>query len=59
MVTLRKLFALSELSSIQVVSGEKGLDRPVSGVNVTESYDLADFFRQNELIITTGINNGA
>jgi hypothetical protein len=55
-VTLRQLFALSELSSILLVSGEKGLDRPVAGVNVTESYDLADFFRQNELIITTGIN---
>lgn len=56
MVTLRKLFALSELSSIHLMSGENGLDRPVTGVNVTESYDLADFFRQNELIITTGIN---
>ncbi|SFG55806.1 PucR family transcriptional regulator [Sporolactobacillus nakayamae] len=56
MVTLRKLFALPEVNRIRLVSGEKGFDRAVTGVNVTESYDLADFFRQNELIVTTGIN---
>lgn len=47
---------MPELKEIRLVAGEEGIHRPVAGVNVTESYDLTDFFRENELIITTGIN---
>ncbi|MGP7818175.1 PucR family transcriptional regulator [Niallia sp. 01092] len=56
MVTLKQFTASSEFNVISIVAGEKGLDRPITGVNVTESSDLAEFYRPNELIITTGIN---
>lgn len=56
MVTLRKLFLLPELKEITLVAGKPGLDRPISGVNVAESVELAEFYRPNELIVTTGIN---
>ncbi|RYL99040.1 PucR family transcriptional regulator [Sporolactobacillus sp. THM7-7] len=56
MVALNKLLALDELKPIHLVAGEKGIVRPVTGVNVTESGDLSEFFKENELIITTGID---
>ncbi|RYL92498.1 PucR family transcriptional regulator [Sporolactobacillus sp. THM7-4] len=56
MITLRKLFSLAELAPIRLVAGKTGINRPITGVNVTESNDLTEFIRPNELIITTGIN---
>ncbi|WKB35457.1 PucR family transcriptional regulator ligand-binding domain-containing protein [Terrilactibacillus sp. S3-3] len=56
MATLQKLFLLPELKEIALVAGKPGLDRAISGVNVAESVDLAEFYRPNELIVTTGIN---
>ncbi|WP_141604195.1 PucR family transcriptional regulator [Terrilactibacillus laevilacticus] len=56
MTTLRKIFSLPEFKTISLVAGKEGIDRTITGVNVTESVDLAEFFRQNELIVTTGID---
>ncbi|MTT31314.1 PucR family transcriptional regulator [Terrilactibacillus sp. BCM23-1] len=56
MTTLRRVFSLPEFKTISLVAGKEGIDRTITGVNVTESDDLAEFFRQNELIVTTGIN---
>ncbi|WP_379968175.1 PucR family transcriptional regulator [Ectobacillus sp. sgz5001026] len=56
MVTLRNIASLPSLQAISVVAGESGLERCITGVNVTESVDLAEFIRPHELIVTTGIN---
>jgi sugar diacid utilization regulator len=46
----------AEFESIHLVAGQQGTNRPVGGVNVMESANLAEFFKKNELLITTGIN---
>lgn len=56
MVTLKQLLALPEFATIQVVSGKEGVDRRVTGVNVMESDSLTAFFKQDELLVTTGIS---
>lgn len=56
MITLKKLFSLSELEPIHLVAGKTGINRPITGVNVMESDRLAEFFKENELLVTTGIN---
>ncbi|MED0659238.1 MULTISPECIES: PucR family transcriptional regulator [Bacillus] len=56
MVTLKKMVNLPDFQMLKLVAGEKGMDRMITGVNVTESVDWVDFFRPNELIVTTGIN---
>ncbi|WP_445491931.1 PucR family transcriptional regulator [Niallia sp. 03133] len=55
-MTLRKIANLPECKTITLVAGGEGIDRAITGVNVTESGELAEFFRPNELIVTTGIN---
>ncbi|WP_165364323.1 PucR family transcriptional regulator ligand-binding domain-containing protein [Sporolactobacillus sp. THM19-2] len=56
MITLQELFTLPEFDAIHIAAGERGISRPVSGVNVIESAHLAEFFKKYELLITTGIN---
>ncbi|MCO7124310.1 PucR family transcriptional regulator ligand-binding domain-containing protein [Sporolactobacillus shoreicorticis] len=56
MSTLNHLFALPELESIRLVAGKEGMNRLISGVNVMESDSLFDFFKEGELLVTTGIN---
>ncbi|MDN3954883.1 PucR family transcriptional regulator [Sporolactobacillus laevolacticus] len=56
MITLNNLFTLPELEPIHLVAGNEGINRPISGVNVMESDSLAEFFKENELLVTTGIN---
>ncbi|MCQ2010433.1 PucR family transcriptional regulator ligand-binding domain-containing protein [Sporolactobacillus sp. STSJ-5] len=56
MITLNHLFALPELEPIHLVAGKEGMERLVSGVNVMESDSLFDFFKEGELLVTTGIN---
>jgi len=56
MITLNHLFALPELEPICVVAGKEGMNRLISGVNVMESDSLFDFFKEGELLVTTGIN---
>lgn len=56
MITLKKLFSLSELEPIHLVAGKIGINRPITGVNVMENARLVEFFKENELLVTTGIN---
>lgn len=56
MTTLNHLFTLPELAPIRLVAGKTGMNRLISGVNVMESDSLFDFFKENELLVTTGIN---
>ncbi|NCG68892.1 PucR family transcriptional regulator [Bacillus coagulans] len=56
MITLEKLIELPAFNRIVLAAGKEGVSRAVTGVNVTESLDWADFFRPNELIVTTGIS---
>ncbi|WP_028983759.1 PucR family transcriptional regulator [Sporolactobacillus terrae] len=56
MITLKHLFTLPEFSTIKLVAGEAGMSRVISGVNVMESDCLFDFFKEGELLVTTGIN---
>ncbi|GER72840.1 PucR family transcriptional regulator ligand-binding domain-containing protein [Weizmannia acidilactici] len=56
MVTLEKLVELPAFSRIALVAGKAGISRAVAGVNVTESVDWAQFFKPNELLVTTGIS---
>ncbi|APB38142.1 PucR family transcriptional regulator [Heyndrickxia coagulans] len=58
MVTLEKLVELPAFGRIVLAAGKSGISRAVTGVNVTESVDWADFFKPNELLVTTGITMG-
>ncbi len=58
MITLKKLFSLPELEPIRLVAGKNGINRLINGVNVMESDRLVEFFKENELLVTTGINMG-
>ncbi|MCO7174891.1 PucR family transcriptional regulator [Sporolactobacillus kofuensis] len=58
MITLNHVFALPELAPIKLVAGKEGISRPITGVNVMESDRLIEFFKENELLVTTGINMG-
>lgn len=55
MITLNHLFSLNQLTPIHPAAGKTGMNRLVTGVNVTESDHLAEFFKENELLVTTGI----
>ncbi|MFS0784027.1 PucR family transcriptional regulator [Bacillus sp. 1P06AnD] len=55
MVALKQLIQLPECKELTLVAGEKGLERPINGINVTESVELSHFYRPNELMVTTGI----
>lgn len=54
-ITLKELLHEPEFQHLQLVAGENGLNRKITGINVIESNDLISFCRPNELIVTTGI----
>ena len=53
--TIKELLHAPEFQHLQLVAGENGLSRKLTGINVIESNDLISFCRPNELIVTTGI----
>nr|WP_106783053.1 PucR family transcriptional regulator [Lysinibacillus timonensis] len=55
MTTVRELLHAPEFQHLQLLAGEGGLNRKLSGINVIESTDLIPFCRPNELIVTTGV----
>lgn len=55
MTTVRELLHVPEFQHLQLIAGENGLNRKITGINVIESTDLISFFRPNELILTTGV----
>ncbi|RKJ03430.1 PucR family transcriptional regulator, partial [Butyricicoccus sp. 1XD8-22] len=55
MTTVRELLHAPEFQHLQLIAGENGLNRKLSGINVIESTDLIPFCRPNELIVTTGV----
>lgn len=56
MITLKKMIDSPEFTVLTLVAGEEGLAREITGINITESVDLAEFYRPNELLVSTGIN---
>lgn len=55
MITVKEFLHAPEFKHLQLIAGEKGLNRKLSGINVIESTDLISFCRPNELIVTTGV----
>jgi purine catabolism regulator len=53
-MALRGVLELDVLAGSRVLAGEKGLDRPVTRVNVMEVPDVLPYVRQDELLVTTG-----
>lgn len=56
MVSIQRFIEEDTFNMIEVVAGEKGLHRTVTGLNIVESTDLARFCLPNELLICTGIH---
>ena len=52
--TLREVLRLPAFAGCTVCGGAEGLDRRVSGVNLTDTPDYARWLAQGELLITTG-----
>jgi purine catabolism regulator len=53
-VTVREILTLTVMSGAQVIAGEAGLDRQVTGVNVMEVPDIEAFVKRGEILLTTG-----
>jgi len=56
MASISDLMQAPDFKMLQLIAGESGLYRKISGINVIESIDLIPFCRPNEIIITTGIH---
>ena len=56
MASVGELLIESDFKMLNLIAGESGLHRQISGINVIESVDLIPFCRPNEIIITTGIH---
>ncbi|HWL13657.1 MAG TPA: PucR family transcriptional regulator ligand-binding domain-containing protein [Ureibacillus sp.] len=56
MASVSELIAEPEFKMLQLIAGETGVTRQISGINVIESVDLIPFCRPNEIIVTTGIH---
>ncbi len=56
MASISELIVEPEFKMLQLIAGDNGLYRQISGINVIESVDLIPFCRPNEMIITTGIH---
>ncbi|WP_164737173.1 PucR family transcriptional regulator [Georgenia sp. SYP-B2076] len=52
-VTVGEIMTLPVLSGAYVVAGERGLERPVTGVNVMEVPDIEAFVKRGEILLTT------
>ncbi len=53
-IAVRDVLTLDGMRGATVLAGERGLDRIVSGVNVMEVPDIADWVKPHELLVTTG-----
>lgn len=51
---VRDLLAVEGMGGTEVLAGAGGLDRRVSGINVMEVPDIADWVKPGELLVTTG-----
>lgn len=56
MVTIKNIMTSPEFNHITLAAGKNGMDRPITGINVTEAAEFPEFYRPNELLVTTGIN---
>lgn len=55
MVTLKQFIQEPTFNILDLIAGNQGLDKAVSGLNVIESSELSRFCLPNELLICTGI----
>ena len=53
-ITVREALSLDIVNRLQVVAGEKGLDRVIKLVNVIEVPDIMDWLIDGEFLLTTG-----
>lgn len=53
-IPLGALLAVPPLNRASILAGADGLDRPVTGVNVLEAPDIANWLGGHDLVITTG-----
>ncbi|MCD1258563.1 PucR family transcriptional regulator ligand-binding domain-containing protein [Paenibacillus athensensis] len=51
---VRDLFSVPHFQNALLLGGEKGLDQPISRINVMEVPDVADWVRPGEFLMTTG-----
>lgn len=56
MASVSELLTEPEFKMLQLIAGDNGVYRQISGINVIESVDLIPFCRPNEIIVTTGIH---
>lgn len=54
MKKIRDLFNLDMFKNCRVVCGEKGLNRGVDFVNISDTHDIASLLKKNDLLLTTG-----
>lgn len=54
MKTLKDLFNLDIFKKCMVIAGEKGLDKCVNFVNISDTHDIASMLNENDLLLTTG-----
>jgi len=52
-ITVREALTLPELTQVQVLAGDKGLDREIQRVSVMEVPDISAFIEEGELLLTT------
>lgn len=52
-LTVKDVLALPQFQGCRVLAGEAGLDRPVTGLNLTDLTDYADWLTPDELLATT------
>lgn len=51
---LKDLFNLDIFKKCKIIAGEKGLDRSVNFVNISDTDDIASMLNENDLLLTTG-----
>ncbi|MGM0445024.1 MAG: PucR family transcriptional regulator [Bacillota bacterium] len=52
-ITIADALNLEKMSEVEVLAGEKGLDRHITKVNIMEVPDIVDWVKEGELLFTT------
>ncbi|MFO7815080.1 MAG: PucR family transcriptional regulator ligand-binding domain-containing protein [Halanaerobiales bacterium] len=52
-ITMADALNLEKMSEVEVLAGEKGLDRHITKVNIMEVPDIVDWVKEGELLFTT------
>ncbi|MBS3810294.1 MAG: PucR family transcriptional regulator ligand-binding domain-containing protein [Halanaerobiales bacterium] len=52
-ITIAEALNLEKMNEVEVLSGQKGLDRHITKVNIMEVPDIVDWVKEGELLFTT------